>query len=410
LTKIRFIHTADLHLDSPFKGLEHAPPQIFEKVKESTFKSFEKIVDIAIQEKVDFILIAGDIFDGANRSLRAQMRFREEMNRLFKHHILVYITHGNHDHLGGNWVNLDWPSNVHFFNSEQVTYKTFMKNNQALANIYGFSYPFREVKENKVPQYEKSDDAIYHIGMLHGNAEGNGDHDPYAPFSINELLQKDFTYWALGHIHKKQILHEKPHIVYPGNIQGRHRKESGPKGCYLIEIENNYTNFSFIETAPIVWENATVSIENLHSIDELINKIEIEIDRFRHREQGVMLMLHIVGSGDLHRIINDKGIVEELILNFLGDEEMKKNFVWIVDSKIRTTEQWDREHLKKQQHFTGQLLHIIDQKDYVQEALQPLFNHRKAKKFLEKIDESLKEEIIEDAESIILNELLKKTE
>src|SRR5699024_8283616 len=125
----------------------------------------------------------------------------------------------------------------YIFPDEQVTSFPYIKNDQTIANIYGFSYVKRDVKENKAKQFTiKHNEAIYHIAMLHGSLHGDQDHDPYAPFRLEDLQREPFDYWALGHIHKRAIIQEKPPIVYPGNIQGRHRKESGAKGCYYIEM------------------------------------------------------------------------------------------------------------------------------------------------------------------------------
>lgn len=154
MSQLQFIHTADLHLDSPFIGLQYLPKTILNRIQESTFASFIKIVDNAISLKVDFVLIAGDLYDGEDRSIKAQARLRKQMIRLEQAGIEVFILHGNHDHLGGNWTTIDMPSNVHVFSSS-VEMKSFITKKGQRVHIYGFSYPERHVTEKRINEYKK---------------------------------------------------------------------------------------------------------------------------------------------------------------------------------------------------------------------------------------------------------------
>ncbi|WP_262421881.1 metallophosphoesterase family protein [Bacillus aquiflavi] len=233
MKKTTFIHTADLHLDSPMIGLSGLPNHIFKRVRESTFKAFKAVTDEAIRRHVDFIIFAGDLFDGEDRSIRAQAHFRNEMERLGQHGIQAFVIHGNHDHLNGSWHHLSMPGNVHVF-THHVEYKAFQNESGAVVYLYGFSYPERHIYDDMTPYYQKALGADFHIGILHGHNEGGSEHSRYAPFKVNNLLHKEFHYWALGHIHKRTILHDEPYIVYPGNIQGRNRSELGMKGCYAV--------------------------------------------------------------------------------------------------------------------------------------------------------------------------------
>ena len=148
MKKISFIHGADLHLDSPMVGLSYLPKEIFERLKESTFTALSKLIDAAIQHSVDFVILAGDLFDEQDRSVRAQTRLRKEMERLKAHKISVYIIHGNHDHLNGEWIHLNMPENVHIF-SDKVEMKTFVKSN-TVVHLYGFSYGNTSFKDKSI--------------------------------------------------------------------------------------------------------------------------------------------------------------------------------------------------------------------------------------------------------------------
>lgn len=406
---IKFIHTADLHLDSPFKGLSHLPSPIFEKLKESTFTSFNQIIELAIREQVDFVLIAGDLFDDHIRSLKAQISLRKGFEKLEKSGIFVYIIHGNHDNLGGSWAQIAWPENVYFF-PKDVTVIPFIKNGKTAAHIYGFSYEKREVTESMIKYYDKKEGAVFHIGMLHGNLEGKEDHDQYAPFTVNQLLEKNFDYWALGHIHKKQVLHEyPPYMIYPGNIQGRHRKETGEKGCFIIELNKAEPKQRFVPCASVVWETENVAIDHLKTVDELMIAIKKRKESYRNRWQGTILTINLHGNGILHKQLNDHQFINELCEVTNEDEEQEENFVWIADFENNTAISYNRELLKGESHFISDLLQQVDgyNDQLFEEALHLLLVNRKANVYLENIKEE-REAILGKAERLLLQELLKE--
>ena len=149
MKKITFIHTADLHVDSPFRGLSHLPTPMYEAVKESTFRAFEQVVDCAIEQKVDFVLIVGDLFDAEDRSIRAQARLRKQLERLHSVDIQVIISHGNHDYIGMEQTYLQLPQNTHVFNHEVETIK-IITNDGTVVHLYGFSYDQRHIYKRKI--------------------------------------------------------------------------------------------------------------------------------------------------------------------------------------------------------------------------------------------------------------------
>ncbi|HHY74443.1 MAG TPA: DNA repair exonuclease [Bacillus bacterium] len=404
---IKFIHTADLHLDSPFKGLNHLPTPIFKKLKESTFVSFNRIIELAISEHIDFVLVAGDLFDNHIRSLKAQISLRKGFERLEEAGICVYVIHGNHDHLGGSWAELTWPENVYFF-SENVEVTPFQKKGKTLAYIHGFSYEKRAVTENMVKYYHKKEDDLFHIGMLHGNLEGKDEHDPYAPFTINQLLEKNFDYWALGHIHKRQILHENPTIIYPGNIQGRHRKEFGDKGCFVVELTKLETKQRFVPCAPIVWETENITIDSLVTVDELIIAIKTCKERYRNLRQGAIVTINLLGSGLLHEELNDSQFINDLCDIVNEGEELAENFVWVASCQNNTAIPYNRNLLKSEAHFISDLLQQVDDynDDFFEEALGMLLKNHKVNPFLQNVKED-RREILVKAERLLLHELLK---
>ncbi|WHY02013.1 DNA repair exonuclease [Neobacillus sp. DY30] len=400
MKQISFIHAADLHLDSPMVGLKQLPANILLRVRESTFTALRKLTAAAIDHNVDFVILAGDLFDGEDRSLRAQSRFRNEMQKLSQKDIPVYVIHGNHDHISGSWVNLDMPSNVHVFGSE-VEMKVFHSKRGDTVHLYGFSYLQRHIFDKRIDDYQKQDPADFHIGILHGNEGGGTEHDNYAPFSIKDLLEKEFDYWALGHIHKQTILSETPPIIYPGNLQGRNKKEIGVKGCYLITLDEFKTNKEFIETSDVLWEEVTVDVSSAQSFQEIFQICQLTIERLRKAGTGILLTLNLkrVHLDD----IQEKKILDTELLELLVDyENDEESFVWIVDLNLEDNQQFDRNNLLNEADFYAELFAAIDNFDNPEEAIAPLYQHQLGRKYLTSITESEEKELLQRAEKLLI--------
>jgi DNA repair protein SbcD/Mre11 len=403
MKQIKFIHAADLHLDSPMVGLKHLPANIHARLLESTFIALKRITKAAIEHQVDFVILAGDIFDGEDRSLRAQSRFRAEMNKLADKQISVFVIHGNHDHLNGSWIALDMPENVYFFGSS-VEKKEWRTRTGEKVHLYGFSYPQRHIYEKKVDEYKKMEQADFHIGILHGNEGGRADHDNYAPFTIKELQEKEFDYWALGHIHKRAILSEAPPIIYPGNIQGRNRKETGIKGCYLVTLNELEQKLEFIETADCLWEEAVIEATEAQSLQEILQLCQIEINRYRKANSGTLLTLLI---NDVHlEDWREKRTLDGELLDLLVDEEAEEEaFVWIVQLIINERQKIDRERLKTEANFYEELFETVDSYHNLDPDLSLLFQHSLGRKYISSLSTQEQREILEKAESLLIRSL-----
>jgi DNA repair protein SbcD/Mre11 len=400
MKQISFIHVADLHLDSPMVGLKSLPPNIYTRVRESTFTAFRKITAAAIHHQVDFMIIAGDLFDGEDRSLRAQSRFRTEMQKLAEKEIPVYIIHGNHDHLNGSWVHLDMPSNVHVF-AREVETKVIHTKSGEIIHLYGFSYPQRHVFERKIDDYKKIMGADFHIGILHGNENGGHEHDNYAPFSIKDLKDKGFDYWALGHIHKRAILSENPAIIYPGNIQGRNKKEKEAKGFYHVTLADGDTKLNFIESSDIVWEEAKIDGDSARSFQDILQLCQTAINNIRKVNNGILLTLFLenIHLDDHREIRNLDSELLELLQEVEKDEE---SFVWIVDLIVTESLQIDKERLKTEGKFFAELFETVDEYDDVDSALAPLYEHHLGRKYLSNLSTPEQQGLIKKAEQLLI--------
>lgn len=406
---LRFIHTADLHLDSPFKGLSSLPETIFQDVKNSTFQAFSKIIDAAIRHQVDFMLIAGDLFDAESRSLKAQMKLKKEMERLHKHNIQAFIVHGNHDPVQGDYFTVEWPDNVHVFPDETVRKIPFIKDGKHhLADIYGFSYENRTIHDSKVAEYRINQTKdIFHIGILHGSLSSNEDHDVYAPFRLSDFDDKKMDYWALGHIHKREVLRQDPPVVYPGNIQGRHMKETGEKGGYLVELTDRKADLSFIPVQSIRFEIVHLDAKGCESVDGLEQMIEREKERWRQSYGKCIIRLHARLDAEKIGVLTEKDVDE--LLEFVNEgEDDERNWIWLERIEPDVKVSWNREELKQGKHFTGELIRQMDQVEDPAVFLEELTEHRAIKKFMDPFTDEELQDILKDAEQLLLEDLLKE--
>ena len=230
---MKFLHAADIHLDSPLAGLRDRadlPPDL---VRHCTRRAFAAMIDLAIAEDVAFVVIAGDLYDGDWKDFSTGLFFAEQMRRLGRP---CFLLRGNHDARSVITRNLTAPDNVFEFSSRTCT--TFERPDLGVA-LHGHSFPQRAVPEDLSANYPNPIPGLLNIGVLHTSADDPGDHEVYAPCNVAALTLRGYDYWALGHIHMRRVLSERPWIVFPGNLQGRHPKETGPKGCSLVTVEDN---------------------------------------------------------------------------------------------------------------------------------------------------------------------------
>lgn len=414
-----FIHTADLHLDSPFKGISEMNEEISKELTEATFNTFNNIIDACIDKQVDFLLIAGDIYDGADRSLRAQLRVRDGLNRLSKAGIDVYITHGNHDPLNGWSANLDWPKNVHIFNGNSCEEVIVERDGKKILQIYGISFPTREIKTNlaqKFPKIRKSKKKMYTIGMLHCNVGVDTGHEPYAPCKLKDLTSRNFDYWALGHVHNKTIINENPLIIYPGNPQGLHPKEDGARGCFFIKVDKKgQSTAEFIELDSIRWVVSELSIKSLQSEQDFISKIENTVEQIREKADGRASICRIVltGRSSLHSTLNRKGVLDDIVQELRENEEGEKQFVWIESVVNNTNPEIDRKSLLKRKDFIGDLVKLFEKSYHdknissdLKESIDLLFASPSGRKFLDSPDEDYFISLLKKAEALCLDKII----
>lgn len=401
MSDLTFIHAADLHLDSPFLGVSQLPGTIFKRLKESTFKSVTNLMDVCIAKRADFLLLSGDLFDEANRSIKAQFFLRNQFIRLQKAGIHVYVIFGNHDHLSGEWTPVEWPENVHVFSAAAVEEKSYYREKKRLASIYGCSYEKREQFDNQAADFKRSTDAKFHIAMLHGTYSGETDHNPYSPFLLNDLIQADMDYWALGHIHKRKVISaEHPVAIYPGNLQARHRKETGEKGCCLVRLTDHEASYEFIPVADVLWLELQVDVSDTNNVTELHCRIEENIDLIRQKGRAVCVMVSLIGDVPEFMTEAREGMLVEIVDVFREREEEEDSFVWLLGIDDQTKRHTDLAEEGLLKEFAEEMDHI-QLEDGIFSLLE---SHQLYRKYAAPLNEADMMEMKEDAKLILADQ------
>ena len=376
MKQLKFVHTADLHLDTPFTGLSRLDPGLAGRLRDATSRALASIADLCISEKVDFLLVAGDIFESGSAGLAAQIRFINELERLSANRIPVYFICGNHDHLDA-WDNsFTLPEGVYRFGSSGVEKVTHFRDGEPVADIYGISYKSSHIRQSLVPLFEKAEKpAPFSIAMLHGMADVIGHDEKYAPFALRELLQKPFDYWALGHVHKRGVLSDDPPVVYPGNPQGRDFGEAGEKGCYLVEVfAGGRTSLEFVPVQHIRFEEAEIDLTATDDISKLSSSIDKALGNlvFTAEAERIILRIKLTGRTRLHRILNRPGEVEQITADLNSRHSGGDGFPVIDSIEVLTRPVIETGLLAGRTDFVGGLVRDIEKYENDNELLEEL--------------------------------------
>ena len=415
MNSFRFIHCSDLHIDSPFKGLSSIEPKLAEILRKSTYQAFQNIVDLAIKEEVEAVLIAGDIYDGSDKSLEAQLKFRSGLQKLSDSGIDTFIVNGNHDPLDGWSASLSWPERVHLYSGNHTEYFPITKNGKVKAHIYGISYPTRDVRENLALKFIRSNQG-FAIGLLHCNVGHQAGHDNYAPCTIEDLVASKMDYWALGHIHRFQVLRESdPAIVYSGNSQARHMREMGEKGCCLVTLNPSAPPvIKFIATDVVRFVQDEVDLSGTISLEEVIHVARAKCENFADqiKEREIYFNLLLTGRTQVHAELNRKTVLEDL------QEEIGTYFkgripsIW-VNLKLNTLGVYDIDSLRQGKDFIADLINLFEIEEKaesfseLEEFIKPMFENWQGKKYLKSLTNQEMKDVLIQAKSLCLDKLLK---
>lgn len=369
----KFIHTADVHLDSPLRGLERYDGAPLERIRGATRQALKNLVELAIAEEVDLVLIAGDLYDGDWKDYNTGLFFAAEMTRLREAGIKVYLISGNHD--AGSQIHrqLRMPDNVHRLSAKRP--ETVLLEHLGVA-IHGQGFARPAVTDDLAAGYPMAVADFFNIGLLHTSANGREGHAPYAPCSVAGLIAKGYDYWALGHVHKREILCEQPLIVFPGNLQGRHIRESGAKGCTLVTVEDGQiTAAEHRELDVLRWCRLPVDVSGSNSPEEVIDAAgeAITDELAQHGDHLLAVRLDIMGSCKAH---NELALQTDHWTNEmrLTATDISAGNVWIEKIKLNTAVQANLEELLQRHDAIGGLLRSIRRLTEDDDAIRDLLD------------------------------------
>lgn len=360
---VRFVHAADLHLDAPFKGVDASDARVRAALIASTFEALDRVVALCLAETVDFLVIAGDVYNSRDKSTAAQFRFQSAMEKLAQAGVPVYIAQGNHDPADGWSAGLRLPETVRYFSTREVEAVAFERDGERLCTLYGRGYEHAAEKRDLAAGYRRVDGDVMAIGVLHTNVGGRTDFEDYAPASMDELRGARMDYWALGHIHKPEVLSESPAIVYAGSPQGLNPKEDGLHGCYLVEASPGSARAQFRLTCSVVWARESVDVSGCAGLDEVRDALRSTCGSVRSAADGrpAIVRIDLVGRSDAHELLV-RGTVMSDLLRDLRDEQLAgEPWVWVDRIVDRTSATLDIDAYREEQDFTGDLVRLVDE-------------------------------------------------
>lgn len=362
----RFLHTGDLHLDSPVTGLRgEATPQVLGLLRDATTSAWRNVVRLAIAERVDFVVVAGDVFERSSPTLLGQTRFRDGLAELAAAGIGSYVVHGNHDPLdGASWApSLRFPETTHRFGTAPGETAIVARNGVEIARIHGRSYAAPAVSENLAIGMRRGDEP-FAIGLLHANVGDRPGHGNYAPCSLDDLRASGIDYWALGHIHQPGVLTTHgTTAVYCGNPQGRDAGEIGPRGAWLVSVDAAGRATPEFRACDVVrWSSAELGIEALEDDESLVAAVRAALADAADAAAGrsLLLRLRLTGRGPLHAVLRRPGYLDDL--RRLANEELSgaPPFTWLESLTDATRPAIDLVARRAVPDFAGDFLRTVE--------------------------------------------------
>ena len=343
---IKFIHAADIHLDSPLRGLENYEGAPVEEIRGATRRAFMNLIQLATEEEVSFVIISGDMYDGDWKDYNTGLFLLSQLSKLTSNGVPVYIVKGNHDAESKITRDLKLPEGIKIFSSKRP--ETFILDGKNVA-IHGQSFATPAVTEDLASNYPTAIEDMFNIGVLHTSVNGREGHENYAPCTLDTLKAKKYDYWALGHVHKREILSENPWIVFPGNIQGRHIKETGRKGCVIVSIEEcSVISVESRNLDSVVWSFCEVDATGAADPYEIVEKVRKSVEKefLKNDKQFTAARVTVKGACKAHASLffNQEKWKNEIRL---AVADSFGNSVWLEKFIIRTTVEIDIEQVKK---------------------------------------------------------------
>ncbi|MBL8696706.1 MAG: metallophosphoesterase [Planctomycetes bacterium] len=365
MDRFTFVHASDLHLDTPFEGIGESSPRVAEALREASLQAWDALVDLCIQRQARILLLAGDLYDGPARGVRAQLRFLRGLQRLTDAGAHTFIAHGNHDPISGWSAIRTWPQNVHVFGHGEVEAVPVSLGGKVGAVVHGISYATAETAENLALRFRRTHEHGVHFGLLHCSVGSQPDHARYSPCSLDDLRRAGLDYWALGHIHRRQILSERtPWIAYCGNLQGRSPKASelGPKGALVGEVVGGAVqSVEFVALDRVRFEQVLVDIDGMQGLDEASRALEETSYRaVESAGRPVILRGTLAGRGQAHQALARAQALEEMLRDLRDAGMARSPWVWWDDIRDTTRGAIDRGAIVARGDFASELLRRFD--------------------------------------------------
>lgn len=415
MSDFTFIHAADAHIDSPLRGLEKYEGAPTQALRQSTRRAFEKLIDLCLAKPVDFLLLAGDLYDGDWKDYNTGLFFQKQMSRLKEADIKVFTLRGNHDAASQISKNLPLPSNVHDFqcNSPETTTIDDLK-----VAIHGQGFATKAVTEDLSLNYPSALPGHFNIGLLHTSVTGREGHENYAPCTLSGLLGKGYEYWALGHVHTREVLHERPYVVFPGNLQGRHIREQGSKGATVVKVrDGQIVDLKHQPLDVARWQLCEIDITGLTLEDEVLDLAQNSFLDALKNAAGRLVVARVLvkGRGPLHSSLSQNqehwaGQLRALSLDLSSQK------LWLEKILFQTQAELDLDELKERDDPIGALLRALsdlkDDPDRLKSEIESTFKNLLTKvpaDILEGIDlssPSALKALIEDVEQLLIPQLL----
>lgn len=418
----KFIHSADIHLDSPLRGLERYEGAPIEYARKASRAAFVNLVNLCLQEEVDFVLIVGDLYDGDWRDYNTGLFFTWQVSRLNDAGIKVVFVRGNHDAASQITKSLRMPENVIELSTERP--ETIILDELGVA-IHGQGFATRNVTEDLTLKYPQPIREFFNIGLLHTSVDGRQGHDPYAPCNLKDLIAKGYDYWALGHVHTREILHDKgPWVVFPGNVQGRNVRETGPKGCTLVMVsDGKVEHLEHRDLDVLRWSVCDIDASKLTNLDDIVDTAitmaNDEIDRSDGRLLAIRFQIH--GATEANQALRNNR--EELANNLRSElNSTSSGEVWVEKVQIRTRNKASLSSITTKYDPVSYLLQYLgnlnsnnELKETLEEEITDLKRVVPVELFatdsmLNFDDENNLQELFDEVEQLVINKLLTREE
>ncbi len=418
---MRFVHAADLHIDSPLRGLDRYEGAPVSRLRGATRRALENLVAMCIEERAAFLLLAGDVFDGAWKDYSTGLFFCAQMARLREASVPVVLVRGNHDAQSSVVKNLRLPDNVRELSSRKP--ESFAVPG-ANAVVHGQSFASRATTDDLAARYPDRVAGALNIGLLHTSVDGREGHEPYAPTSIEIMRAKGYDYWALGHVHAREVLSEDPWIVFPGNLQGRHARETGPKGASLVTVEDGHVASVEHRALDVVrWERVQVDVSAASDPFDVVDLVRAELERRAADAGDRVLAARVVVTGatkanaavrrDVDKCVSE---LRAAATGALGDR------VWVEKVRIETRSMFDLARVREEASAVGHLarrLEAIKRDDAEIASLAAVLGEldkklppelREGEGALSLVDPATVRGLIDDVEAMLLPRLLEAAE